>query len=170
MQGNWPWEASPMTLSLNKWTLSQISYRPWVPIPPWAEGTSQYSLLYGSLSSRWYWDSRSIGNVRQRPLVQRRGNWPWEASPMSLSAFHPLFLRIAGALTGAKPIAQFKGTSNNITQYLLGFALVLTLLSCKWLTFLVSINKNRANSRASKWNQNFIPLVKFFLQLSSYTS
>ena len=37
-----------------------------------------------------YWDSRSIGNVRQRPLVQRRGNWPWEASPMSLSAFHPL--------------------------------------------------------------------------------
>ena len=51
--------------------------------------TSQ-DLLYGSLSSRWYWDSRSIGNVRQRPLVQRRGNWPWEASPMSLSAFHPL--------------------------------------------------------------------------------
>ena len=79
-----------MTFLLNKWMLSQILYRPWVPIPPWAEGTSQYSLLYGSLSSRWYWDSRSIGNVRQRPLVQRRGNWPWEASPMSLSAFHPL--------------------------------------------------------------------------------
>ena len=43
-----------------------------------------YSLLYGSLSSQWYWDSRSIGNVRQRPLAQQRGNWLGEASRMDL--------------------------------------------------------------------------------------
>ena len=81
-----------------------------------------------------------IKNLKNNKKLFFRIPW-WKASPMSLSAFHPLFLRIARALTGAIPIAQFKGTSNNITQYLFGFALVLTLLSRKWLTFLVSVNK-----------------------------